>query len=188
MIFASTDNLTMPAISLGTSAILQCRTPTNHSINSVPIHKHSGSLVVYAATLIKLTGPNLRHGNAVAFLDIEAFTQLRIFDLWLYKQAKFNLENVKRQLEYNMLNYSWSEIGQTNLIVYRDITSCIRTSFDNTLMLSPRQNGWSFQPLVTQVRRSSHGGSIPVFQSQLTSLSVRRGVETVQGILIPKLG
>ena len=37
--------------------------------------------------------------------------------------------------------YSWSEIGRTNLIVHRDITSYNPTSFDNTLMLSPRQNG-----------------------------------------------
>ena len=40
-----------------------------------------------------------------------------------------------------MLNYYWSEIGRTNLIVYRDITSYDPTSFDNTLMLSPRLNG-----------------------------------------------
>ena len=38
------------------------------------------------------------------------------------------------------LNYSWSEIGRTNLIVYRVITSYNPTLFDNTLMLSPRRN------------------------------------------------
>ena len=37
--------------------------------------------------------------------------------------------------------YSWSEIGRTNLIVHRDITSYNPTSFDNTSMLSPRLNG-----------------------------------------------
>ena len=39
------------------------------------------------------------------------------------------------------LKYSWSEIGRTNLIVHRDITSYNPTSLDNTLMLSPRLNG-----------------------------------------------
>ena len=41
----------------------------------------------------------------------------------------------------NKLNYSLSKIGRTNLIVHRDTTSYNSTSFDNTLMLSPRLNG-----------------------------------------------
>ena len=77
----------------------------------------------------------------------------------------------RKTIKYN-LNYSCSKIGRTNLIVQKDITSYNPTSFDNTLMLSPRLNGESFQPLVTQVTWSPHRGSISVFRSQLTSSSV----------------
>ena len=41
----------------------------------------------------------------------------------------------------NIFKLFLSEIGRTNLIVHRDITFYNPTSFDNTLMLSPRRNG-----------------------------------------------
>ena len=73
---------------------------------------------------------------------------------------------------FNDINYFSSEKYRTNLKVHRHITS-----YNLTI-------GIHFNPLVRQVSRSLHRGSIPLFRSQLTS-SVWRRVDTVQEIFDP---